>query len=40
MPGLGKKRIRFSYCGSTDDVKEGMKRLKEFWSKYPKKLSK
>lgn len=28
---IGKKRIRLSYCGSTTDVREGMRRISEYW---------
>ncbi len=33
--GLGHQRLRFSYCGATEEITEAMKRLKEFWKTYP-----
>jgi aspartate/methionine/tyrosine aminotransferase len=36
--GLGKKRVRFSYCGATADMVEAVQRMKKFWKTYPKKL--
>lgn len=35
--GLGKKRIRLSYCGATEDMIEAMRRLKAFWKDYKKR---
>lgn len=32
--GIGKKRIRLSYCGATEDIIEAMRRLKAFWKDY------
>jgi len=29
--GLGLRRVRFSYSRSTDEVREGMRRFKQWW---------
>ena len=33
--GLGRKRLRFSYCGAPEEITEAVRRLKEFWAQYP-----
>ncbi|GAB5033594.1 1-aminocyclopropane-1-carboxylate deaminase [Nannochloropsis oceanica] len=38
--GLGHKRLRFSYCGATEEIIEAMKRLKAFWRTYPGRKNK
>mgnify|MGYP003685165295 CR=1 FL=1 len=38
--GLGHKRLRFSYCGATEEITEAMKRLKAFWGTYPGRKNK
>lgn len=38
--GLGRKRLRFSYCGATEEITEAMKRLKTFWATYPGRKNK
>jgi aspartate/methionine/tyrosine aminotransferase len=36
---LGRKRIRFSYCGSTQDMREGMERMKKWWEIYAGRIA-
>lgn len=34
---IGRQRVRFSFCGATEDIKEAMVRMETWWAGYPKK---